>query len=468
MKLSILIVDDDKLMLEQCVDMLVDLDVDIFLATSGKEALEIVSNRKIDVIALDLVLPDLTGDIVMENVKMRSPNTDVIIMSAFATVESVIKMMRKGIFDYIKKPIVAEEFRFIILKCLRERQIIEENKKLKEYVTIYELGKMLTSTLELSKVYDNILVLFDNFLKDALVVVLNRDVEVELEVKAFKGFERNEIIEIKDSLFNLAEQPDKTACEEVFPNNIFVYDLARLNKLKNVNKKKLIAIPIEKGLEVNGYVYVFADEILPEKAEILGFIKEQINLAIENSLRYLNAQEMAYIDELTKVYNIRYLYVALDNEIKRAERFGTFLSILFIDLDYFKKVNDTYGHLVGSRLLIEIASEIKKSVRGIDFVVRYGGDEFVVICTETGVDLATKVAERIRRRIEERIFFKEEGLNIKITASIGVATYPVHSSHKTELIDLADKAMYKGKETSRNIVVVSERKVKGDTGSKGL
>ncbi|GAB4434474.1 MAG: diguanylate cyclase [bacterium] len=466
MKPAILIVDDDKLALEQCVDMLVDLNADIFLATSGKEALEVVNNRKIDVIALDLVLPDLTGDIVMENVKMRSPNTDVIIMSAFATVESVIKLMRKGIFDYIKKPIVAEEFRFIILKCLREREIIEENKKLKEYITIYDLGKMLTSTLELSKVYDNILLLFENFLKDSYVVVINNDVGLDSEIKAFKGFERNEIIAIKDDLINFGSSADRGACEEVLSGEILIYSLSSLKQFSSVNKEKLIVIPIEKSGEVKGHILVFVDSIPEEKKEVLGFVKDQINLALENSLRYLNAQEMAYIDELTKVYNIRYLYVALDNEIKRSERFGTFLSVLFIDLDHFKNVNDKYGHLIGSKLLIEIATEIKKSVRGIDIVVRYGGDEFVVICTETGVELATKVAERIRKRIEEKVFFQEEGLNIKITASIGVATYPVHGLLKTELIDLADKAMYKGKELSRNIVVVTERKAKGDTVSK--
>lgn len=460
MKPSILIVDDDRLTLEQCVDMLVDLDAEIFLATSGKEALEIVNNRRIDVIALDLVLPDLTGDIVMENVKMRSPNTDVIIMSAFATVESVIKLMRKGIFDYIKKPIVAEEFRFIILKCLREREIIEENKKLKEYITIYDLGKMLTSTLELSKVYDNIILLFENFLKDASLVIVNNDLGMDVEVKAFKGFDRNDIVAMKDELLNFAATADKCEHDESVAEEILIYNVSALKRFSNVKKEKLIVIPIERGGEKKGGIFVFADSIQQEKKEVLGFVKDQINLALENSLRYLNAQEMAYIDELTKVYNIRYLYVALDNEIKRAERFGTFLSVLFIDLDYFKNVNDTYGHLIGSKLLIEIASEIKKSVRGIDIVVRYGGDEFVVICTETGVELATKVAERIRRRIEERVFFQEDGLNIKITASIGVATYPIHGLLKTELVDLADKAMYKGKELSRNTVVVTERKAK--------
>lgn len=460
MRPTILIVDDDRLMLEQCVDMLLDVNADIFLATSGKEAFEIINEKNIDILILDLVLPDISGEQIFENVKMKKPEMDVIFMSAFATVESVIKLMRKGIFDYIKKPLVPEEFRFTLLKCIREKEIIEENKKLKEYLLLYDLGKMLTGTLEISKVYDNILVFFDNFLADAAMVVINNDTGVEAEIKAFKGFERNDIIAIKSELLSFLPTLDEYKFEEKLLSDVRIFNVEELPQFSHVKYSKLIAIPIENSGITKGCSLVFTDNIQVEKKEVLGFVKDQINLAIENSLRYLNAQEMAYIDELTKVYNIRYLYVALDNEIKRAERFGTFVSILFIDLDFFKKVNDTYGHLIGSRLLIEIASEIKKSVRGIDIVVRYGGDEFVVICTETGVELATKVAERIRRRIAERTFFEEEGHNIKITASIGVATYPVHGLGKVELIDLADKAMYKGKEISRNTVVVTERKVK--------
>lgn len=459
MRPTVLIVDDDKLILEQCMDMLVDMDVEIFLATSDKEAMEIINNKSIDVVILDIILPDKSGEMVMEDIKRKSPESDIIIMSAFPTVESIIKLMRKGIFDYIKKPIVAEEFRFIVNRCLRERQIIKENKRLKEYLTIYELGKMLTSTLELPKVYDNIILLFDNFLKEARVVIVNNDLGLDYEIKAFKGFERNDLLAMKEALVEAALKIDASNATEVLSNNIFICEDNCLQSFPSIKGSKLIVIPIEESGIRRGAVLLFSDDIVTEKREVLAFVKDHINLALENALKYLNAQEMAYIDELTKVHNTRYLYVALDNEIKRADRFGSFLSVLFIDLDFFKRINDTYGHLIGSKLLIKVANEIKKSVRNIDIVVRYGGDEFVVVCGETGIELATKVAERIRKRIEEKVFFEEEGLNIKITASIGIATYPVHGLQATELIDLADKAMYKGKELSRNIVVVSDRKV---------
>lgn len=460
MKPNILIVDDDKIFLEQCVDMLIDVDGELYLATSCKEAKEIIENKDIDILILDLILPDGKGDDVMDYAKKKNPDIDVIIISAFGTVESVISLMRKGIFDYIKKPIAPEEFKFTILKCLKERAIIEENRKLKESLNIYELGKMLTSTLELSKVYDNILVIFDNILKSAKVVVYASDVSDMYDIRAFSNFERNELTSIKDSFANFLSERTSYQVDETIDDNIKIYKLKEIKIFNTIDKKLLVTFPIIYDNKFKGSIFVFDDEIPEGKKDFFPFIRDQINLAIENAIRYINAQEMAFVDELTKVYNIRYLHVALENEIKRAERFGSFLSVLFLDLDFFKNVNDTYGHLTGSKLLIEIAREIKRCVRSIDIVIRYGGDEFVIICTETDSELAFKVAERIRSRIENTEFLKDEGKNIKITASIGISTYPIHATNKTDLLELADKAMYKGKESSRNVVCVSDKVIK--------
>lgn len=460
MKPNILIVDDDRLFLEQCVDMLIDVNGELYLATSCKEAIDIIETNHIDILILDLVLPDGKGDNVMEYAKKRNPDIDVIIISAFGTVESVVNLMRKGIFDYIKKPIVPEEFKFTILKCLRERAIIEENRKLKESLNIYELGKMLTSNLELTKVYDNILVIFENIFKGAKVVVYTSDVSDNFDIRAFSNFDRNELANIKEKFINFLNDRVCYKPDDVVDGNINIYSLSNLNFLDKVDKSYLITFPIIYDNNTKGVVFVFIDDVPEAKRDFFTFIRDQINLAIENALRYINAQEMAFVDELTKVYNIRYLHVALENEIKRAERFGSFLSILFLDLDFFKNVNDTYGHLTGSKLLIEIAREIKRCVRSIDIVIRYGGDEFVIICTETDPELALKVAERIRKKIENTEFLKDEGKNIKITASIGIATYPVHATTKTDLLELADKAMYKGKESSRNVVYLTDRVIK--------
>lgn len=453
MKPRILIVDDDRFFLEQCLDMLVDLDAELLIASSGKEALEITSETKIDLIILDLILKDMNGEEILDTIKKKYTDIDFIIVTSYATVESVIKLMKKGILDFIKKPLVPEEFKFSILKSLRQREIIQENKKLREYLSLYDLSKIITSSLELSKVYDNILIALTNYLPESGIIIYNSDVTDYLEVKAFSGFDRNQMLELKDKI------------PELLNKNLFNQKESEIIQLpiENFKKEALLkyencfVIPFENITEKMGYIIIFINDLPQEKQEGLKFLQKHIKLGIENALKFLNAQELAYIDDLTKAYNIRYLYVSLENELKRAERFGTNVSVLFIDLDFFKKVNDQYGHLIGSKLLIEFTNEIKKCVRGIDIVIRYGGDEFIVICTETDVELAKKVAERLRKRTEECEFLKKEGYSIHITCSIGIATYPIHGTTKTELIELADKAMYRGKELSRNIVCVAEK-----------
>lgn len=453
MKPKILIVDDDRLFLEQCLDMLVDIDAELLIAGSGTEALEIVYQTDIDLIILDLILKDMNGEDIFERIKKRNPDIDFIIVTSYPTVEAVIKFMKKGIFDFIRKPLVPEEFKFTILKCLQQREIIKENKKLKEYLFLYDLSKVITSSLELSKVYDNILIALTNYLPHSGIIIYNADVSEYLEVKAFSGFDRNQMLEMKDKILEFINSnlsPQKN-------DEILNIPKETLNNLFSFKYNSCYMMPIDNISDRKGYIFIFNDYLTHEKLEGLKFLQKHISLGIENALRYLNAQELAYIDDLTKAYNIRYLYVSLENELRRAERFGTHVSVLFIDLDFFKRVNDQYGHLVGSKLLIEFTNEIKKCVRGIDPVIRYGGDEFIVICTETDVELAKKVAERLRRRTEECEFLKKEGYSIHITCSIGIATYPIHGTTKTELIEMADKAMYKGKEISRNIVCVAEK-----------
>jgi diguanylate cyclase (GGDEF)-like protein len=126
-----------------------------------------------------------------------------------------------------------------------------------------------------------------------------------------------------------------------------------------------------------------------------------------------------------------------------------------MDIDFFKRVNDAHGHLVGSRVLVEVGSVLRACVRDSDTVVRYGGDEFVVLLVETNADEAMFVAERMRKMIEAEPFVKETGLAIRLTISIGIAAFPEHASTKQNLLNLADQAMYRGKESTRNVVYLA-------------
>ncbi len=177
---------------------------------------------------------------------------------------------------------------------------------------------------------------------------------------------------------------------------------------------------------------------------------EPASVALDNALLLKRAEALSVTDDLTHLYNSRYLNLVLRRETKRASRSGRPLSLLFLDLDGFKGVNDTYGHLFGSRALVEAAAVIRSSARETDVVSRFGGDEFALVLPDTGGEGAFAVGERIRERIAAHRFLVGDGLDIHLTASVGVATLPDVAASAEELVQAADKAMYRVKDSGKN------------------
>jgi diguanylate cyclase (GGDEF)-like protein len=177
---------------------------------------------------------------------------------------------------------------------------------------------------------------------------------------------------------------------------------------------------------------------------------EPASVAIDNGLLLKRAEALSVTDDLTHLYNSRYLNTVLRRETKRASRSGRPLSLLFIDLDGFKGVNDTHGHLAGSRALVEAAAVIRGSARETDVVSRFGGDEFALVLPDTGGEGAFAVGDRIRERLAAHVFLASDGLAIHLTASVGVATLPDVAASADELIAAADRAMYAVKDSGKN------------------
>jgi diguanylate cyclase (GGDEF)-like protein len=185
---------------------------------------------------------------------------------------------------------------------------------------------------------------------------------------------------------------------------------------------------------------------------LLDSLSLPIASALANAVRIAEAERLSQTDDLTRLHNARYLRQFLLNEIRRARRYGSSVTALFLDLDDFKQINDEHGHLVGSHVLMEMAAVILSSIRDTDAVARYGGDEFVIVLPDTGTELAGQVAERIRHRITRHNFTGGRRLQLSLTASFGVAAFPKHASSPQQLIACADTAMYEAKAANKNCV----------------
>ena len=203
---------------------------------------------------------------------------------------------------------------------------------------------------------------------------------------------------------------------------------------------------------------VALDRVVPERRsqviEYLDFLTRQLQTGCRLHGRIDRTQALLYRDDLTSLFNVRYLELALDSEIRRAQRFQNNFSLLFIDLDNFKPVNDQYGHLAGSDVLRQLADVLRGVSREIDSVIRYGGDEFIVLLLGANANTGLLAAERIRQRIEKTPFKVDKETYVNLTACIGVASYPEHADDKEALLKMADECMYEGKRAGKNKVIL--------------
>jgi len=411
------------------------------------EALRALAHSRVDLILSDLSMPGRSGLDLLQAVLRDHPGTDFVLMTANASVASAVEALRMGATDYLEKPVRPEDLILSLERALGRRRLLTENRRLRDELALYQSCRLLSSCLEPEDLFAMglDLSLRGLGLRRGFALYHRTGLPGSDGFHA-RGFAESEELALRDAL--LAKPLDLPAGEPGCQTRGEYHEL--LHRV-GIEAGELLVIPVH-GEEEGGLLCLFG-EGRPLSSHDLArarVIAEHAALALRNAERYRAARDRAFIDDVTEVYNARYLLEALDREIRRSERYGTELSILFIDLDRFKLVNDTHGHLVGSNTLRQLSRLLEGCVRQVDTVARYGGDEFTILLADTGARLGRSVAERIRQSVERHGFEAGPGRTLRLTCSLGVSTYPAHGRTREALLDAADKAMYRAKSLGRN------------------
>ncbi len=450
----VLVVDDDRLIREIARDALAEA-VRVEACSSGAEALAALAEEPADLVLSDLTMPGMTGLELLERVRRVHPGTDFVLVTGHGSVESAVQALRMGAADYLLKPVHPDELLVVVERLLARRRLLRENARLREALQTLESSGMLLRCLDPGEVYAVALDLLLSTLSRQRGVALFRRTSVPMsDGVGFRGFSEHEARSLRGLLL------DEKSIELDGFQDVEVTTSGPLHELLRevgIEAEAALAVPLRGRETESGVIWIFQGERPFTEHDLEGarLIAGHGNLALHNAERYHRAKERAFIDDVTGVYNARYLLQATNHEIQRAERYGRQMCVLFLDLDRFKLVNDQYGHLVGSQTLRELSRVLQQCIRQIDTLARYGGDEFTILLTDTDLETGRVVAERIRRTVSETLFEGGRDAPIRLTISIGVAGYPADSREREQLLDLADKAMYRAKSLGRNCVCLA-------------
>jgi diguanylate cyclase (GGDEF)-like protein len=346
------------------------------------------------------------------------------------------------------------------------KDVPEEVAELKQQVErlslFHEIGKALFSTLDLQKILQTIMEKIGDLLQPdtwSLLMVDEKAQELYFDIAIGNGAEKLKDVRLKlgEGIAGwVAEHEEPVLVEDLRYENRFS---PRSDEFMEPDSQSVLCVPIRGREQVLGVIELvnglgkpsFSREHIPT----LRSLADYAAIALENARYVQRMHELTIMDDCTALYNARHLNFVLDAEIYRSTRYGYEFSVIFFDLDYFKQVNDHYGHLVGSKLLWMVGDLLKSNLRLIDYAFRYGGDEFVIILPQTSKESALCVLRRLKDLLASEVFFRAENLNIKVTASFGIATFPADGRTHREILRMADEAMYLVKRTARNNIALA-------------
>lgn len=413
--ITILYVEDEEMIREEVSYFFKKYIKNFYVASDGVEGIEIFNEVNPDLIITDIQMPRMNG---LEMLKqLNTKNIPIIITTAYSDIDYFLKAIELSVDKFVIKPIDLTELIFDIQECIFTNSLQDK---------LFEKENLL-------KIVD----------ENVLISVTDKDGAIIDASSAFcelVGYNKDELVGCHHSLLRHEDTPDSfydNLWEKIKAGNVFKSEIKNRKKNGDIYWANLTITPVFKDGEIVNFTAIRQDITNKKKLE-----------------------QLAIRDDLTNLYNRRYFNEVIDREIRRVKREKSIFSLLFFDVDYFKKYNDTYGHPKGDEVLIDVAKVLKDStLRASDYAFRMGGEEFAIIFSGSNIDDSLEYAKEIVQKVEDlKIEHKSSGCNEYITISAGLIVQNYEFLDSTEdLYKYSDEALYKAKIEGRNQVVLSKR-----------
>lgn len=461
--IRVLLLEDDAGDALLVQEMLAEINPQTFAVTHADRAAKAMTEMAagvFDIILLDLSLPDGHGLELVERVRQAAPETPIVVMSGMRDEELAVRLVQEGVQDYCVKGHVDS---FLLGRSLRyaiERKRIEDELRRTnaELAILFQVSSMASRSVEMNFLLADTIETITgmnmlNLERKGAVLLMNDGGHLRLAYEFGHDqefFRTHQAIATGECLCGMvaasgemAVEADACSCE------------CHTIKYAGMEPHGHIIIPLKIRQQVIGVLCLYTapnTRVDENERKLLMSIGEQISIAIDNARLYEATRQLALHDPLTGLANRRHLDIVAEGNLAMARRYGTPFAIILLDLDYFKEYNDTHGHSAGDQLLVAVAMTLKHEVRDTNLVVRYGGEEFLLLLPDTQFWAAMAVAERTRIKL-----LAATG----VTVSMGVAWAKEGVGSMAELVAAADTALYQAKNGGRNRVVGRESPVTG-------
>jgi two-component system cell cycle response regulator len=467
---KILVADDDPALSRTLWWILKENGYDVSTVPGGEGLLDHLANEPCDLLLLDIMMPKVDGLQLLERLKadLRFKDLPVLMISSMPPEEATVRSLGLGANDFIPKPFRVKELLARVKAQLRVgRELNQARAEARTRSEMMDIMQEVTASLKPEEIYQILVRRVAQALNISRcsIILAGPDEGTATVVAAYENpMLRNLPVDLRryPEIRHCLATGDLVLARDVYTDPLYreVRDAWQAEG-RAVPTRSAICIRFSLNEHPAGVFFLrTTSEDCPLNDQDVGFADQVIKAAVaalEKAYDLEHAvagqeemRQLAETDPLTSVYNRRALMEKLEQEMDRAARYATRLTGMMIDIDNFKQINDTHGHLVGDRVLRQLASLLKREQRSVDIVARYGGEEFVVLLPETTVAESRNFAERILRRVATHDF-GEPGRPVRVTISVGMASYPDERvTDGQSLLRLADSHLYRAKSDGRN------------------